>query len=84
MSWADFFDWITNAAPGAMLPTFVIVILVGAVREWWVWGFMYRREVAEKEYWREKALSSLGLVERAATTAAAATVSHLTEGDQQK
>lgn len=47
-----------------------IVILIGAVREWWVWGFIFRREVKEKEYWREKALTNLGLAEESLDMAA--------------
>lgn len=44
---------------------FSALTLVGAVREWWVWGHVYRRERSEKEYWRAKALDHLGMAEEA-------------------
>lgn len=49
---------------------FTALVLIGAAREWWVWGPMYRREREEKEYWREQALSHLGLAEKGAEIAA--------------
>lgn len=62
--------WEQGARAGAVLVPLLVIILYGAIREWWVWGYVYRKEVKEKEYWREKALHALGLAERSVETAA--------------
>jgi hypothetical protein len=56
-------------AAGFLVP-FAVVVLVGAAREWWVWGYVFRHERAEKEYWRDRALDNLGLAERSVDVAA--------------
>lgn len=60
--WTDLFKILGDASP--LIGPLAALILVGAVREWWVWGHHYRREVEEKEYWRDKALSLAGLAEQ--------------------
>jgi hypothetical protein len=54
---------------GPSIIPITVLVLVGAVREWWVWGYVFRREVAEKEFWRDKALDHLGLAEVSLTAA---------------
>lgn len=60
-------DWFAQLGPGVIPMT--LLILYGAIREYWVWGYVFRRELKEKEYWRDMALSNLGLIERSVTTA---------------
>lgn len=59
--WSDFLQLLKDAGP--LVGPLAVLILVGASREWWVWGHDHRREIAEKEYWREKALANLGIAE---------------------
>lgn len=39
-------------------------LIMGGIMEWYVWGPTYRREVAEKETWKEVALRSLNVAEK--------------------
>jgi len=41
------------------------VIVVGALKEWWVPGKVHRRVVTEKDFWRSHALKSTNLAEAA-------------------
>ena len=41
------------------------VVVVGALKEWWVPGRVHRRAVAEKDFWRSHALRSTSLAEAA-------------------
>lgn len=61
---AEFGPWVLVMA----------AVLGGAALEWWVWGTTYHREVREKEYWREKALTNLGLAESSVEAAADAVI----------
>lgn len=64
-------NWIGGATFRDLFIALAVAgILVGAAREWWVWGYVYRREREEKEYWREKTLSLMGLAEKSADLAA--------------
>lgn len=40
------------------------LLIIGGVMEWYVWGPTYRREVQEKESWKEIALRSLNVAEK--------------------
>lgn len=40
------------------------LLIVGGIMEWYVWGPTYRREVQEKESWKEIALRSLNIAEK--------------------
>lgn len=57
---------IMRGAPVALLLT---VAVIGSVREWWVPGVVHRRLLAEsverEREWRELALASTGIAERA-------------------
>lgn len=56
----ELWQTILEAGPFAVL---TVLVLIGAAREWWVWGYIYRRERQEKEFWRDKTLTHLGLSE---------------------
>jgi hypothetical protein len=62
--WLEYFSGL-----GPEIILLAIIVLIGAVREWWVWGYVFRREAAEKEFWRGKALDMMGLAEQVVTTA---------------
>lgn len=47
----------------------LVVILVGGVREWWVFGWYYTEMSRERDTWKELALSGTSLAERAVNIA---------------
>lgn len=64
------FEFIMSFREAAPYVLFTVLVLVGAVREWWVWGSVFKREREEKIYWRDKALDALGLAEQSLDVAA--------------
>jgi hypothetical protein len=42
----------------------LLVVLVGGARAWWVWGWVYRASVRDRDMWRRLALSGTNLAER--------------------
>jgi hypothetical protein len=46
----------------------VVLVVIGAVREWWVPGSVHRRALAEangrERFWQDKAMEWAGLVDR--------------------
>jgi hypothetical protein len=61
-------DFIT-AAKDFGIAGFLILILVGGYRKWWVWGWLYEQKSKEAERWQDLALSSTSLAERVADLA---------------
>lgn len=39
--------------------------LIGGFRGWYVWGAQYREMVADRNFWRDIALKSMGHVDKA-------------------
>lgn len=83
MGWIEpFAEWLIDTGQGLIL--FAVLALVGAVREWWVWGNTYRRQVEETEYWRQLAVDQLGLSERAAAAAESVILNNLEETPEER
>lgn len=70
--WSELVQTLIDAGP--VIAAIAIIILVGAAFEIWVWGYIHRRELARVEkqcqrinedrlFWRDKALTALGLGE---------------------
>ncbi len=47
----------------------LVLILAGGMRRWWVWGWTYDDIVAERDTWKDLALSGTSLAERAVNLA---------------
>jgi hypothetical protein len=47
------------------MATLLLLILIGGNRGWWVFGWHYREVAQERDAWREIALSTTNLAERA-------------------
>lgn len=57
---------ITKALSGdGKLAVIIALLVVGGLREWYVWGPTFRRERAEKEFYRAALLRSLRLTKEA-------------------
>lgn len=67
------FVTISELVSGAPVALLLVAALIGVVREWWVPGPTHRRQLAEslerEREWRELALTSTGLAERAVDVA---------------
>jgi Mn2+/Fe2+ NRAMP family transporter len=50
--------------PGAAL-IFALVVLYAGYKRWWVFGWIYQETLAEKKEWKEAALRSVTVAERA-------------------
>ncbi len=77
--WEFIFEAVQSSGPALVL--FAVAVLVGAALEIWVWGYVHRRELERvrrecdratqnAEFWREKALTALGLGEEISEIAA--------------
>lgn len=42
------------------------VIIYGAAKEWWVWGWLYKELRQERNYWRDIALRATDLAAKVA------------------
>jgi hypothetical protein len=47
----------------------LILILVGGHRRWWVWGWLHKETVADRDEWKQLALRGTGLAETATSAA---------------
>lgn len=56
----------------------LILILVGGHRRWWVWGWLFRDTLRDRDEWKALALRGTGLAE--AATDAAKKVHSVDEG----
>lgn len=57
----DIIQWVRDGGIIALL----IVIIYGGIKQWWVYGWMYRSQQAELEEWKRLALSGTLLAEKA-------------------
>lgn len=48
------------------LPFVLFLLLVSGYRQMWVWGYLYRATLREKDEWKELALSGTSLARTAA------------------
>ena len=48
----------------------MLIALIGGMRRWYVWGWIYKDEVEEKLFWRGLALRSMGQTDKAIDLAA--------------
>lgn len=42
----------------------LLVIIIGGLRGFWVWGWLYREEQRDKNEWKAIALQALGITEK--------------------
>lgn len=52
---------IIKAVSDAGIIGLLIVFVIGGVRKWWVFGWMYRELEAERDVWKELALKGTKL-----------------------
>ena len=60
----DFNDILNFVDKGGTIGL-LVVILIGGMRAWWVWGWLYREVVEEKNEWKDIALRGIISAEEA-------------------
>lgn len=55
--------WKEIVGIGPWIVPITVVILVGAARKWWVWGYIYDEMREDRDFWRSRALGGQVLVE---------------------
>jgi len=55
--------WKDLVEIGPWIVPIAVIIIVGAARKWWVWGYIYDEMREDRDFWRTRALGSQGLVE---------------------
>lgn len=63
MDWASVWSLVDKGGVVALL----VIILLGGVRRWWVFGWTYREEVERGKEWRELALTGTRIAEHVAS-----------------
>ena len=47
----------------------LLIFIVGGLKQWWVWGWLYRDKTRECDQWRTLALQGTSLANRAVSLA---------------
>jgi len=56
----DILDIISQAGVVGIL----VIILAGGLRQWWVFGWLYRATIEERNEWKQIALRGVNLAEK--------------------
>lgn len=65
-------DW-TELIKNAGLAGALLVVVLGGLRQWYVWGWLYREVVKDRDEWKVMALKGINVADRAVNVAETST-----------
>lgn len=65
MNTADLAGWADLVRNGG-LALVVVMLILGGIRQWYVWGWVYRQMLSERDEWRDMVVRSTIVIEETA------------------